>query len=79
VKDLIAGHPDFGPKLIAHLTETIDPSSWQEHNGKKGMIKLEGDTLYVAQTPENQRRVVNTLVLIRVQRQEPRPRGTRDN
>jgi beta-lactamase regulating signal transducer with metallopeptidase domain len=79
VKDLIAGHPEFGPKLIAHLTETIDPSSWQEHNGKKGMTKLEGNTLYVAQTPENQRRVVNTLVLIRDQRQEPRPTGTRDN
>jgi len=79
VKDLIAGDPDFGPKLIAHLTETIDPSSWQEHNGKKGMIKLEGNTLYVAQTPENQRRVVNTLILIRDQRQELRARGTRDN
>lgn len=75
VHDLLAGHPDFGPKLVSHITQTIEPSSWQEHNGKKGMIKLEEGVLYVAQTPENQRRVSAILALTRVQRDEAQRRG----
>ena len=39
------------------------------------MIKLDGNSLYVAQTAENQRRIVFRLGLIRVQPQQALPTG----
>lgn len=67
VQAILAGRPDYGPKLIARITETVDPSSWQEHGGNKGMIKLEDGKLFVAQTTQNQRAVSALLSRIRAE------------
>jgi beta-lactamase regulating signal transducer with metallopeptidase domain len=48
VQAILAGKPDYGPKLIAQIVDTVDPSSWQEHGGNRGMIKLEDGKLFVA-------------------------------
>ncbi|HSZ57914.1 MAG TPA: M56 family metallopeptidase [Tepidisphaeraceae bacterium] len=65
VQAILTGQPDYGPKIVAQIVDTIDPSSWQEHGGNKGMIKLEDGKLFVAQTPSNQRAVSALLARLR--------------
>jgi beta-lactamase regulating signal transducer with metallopeptidase domain len=67
VHKLIAGAPDAGQKLVSRIVENVDPTSWQEHGGKKGLIKLEDGKLYVAQTPENQKAVAAIIRQLHVE------------
>jgi hypothetical protein len=72
VKRLLAGGPDAGPKLVAHIVHTVDPTSWQEHGGKKGMIKLEDGKLYVAQTTDNQKAGAALIRILHAERRRSR-------
>ena len=41
VRPILAGKPDYGPKLLAQIVNTVDPPSGQYQGGNMGFIKLE--------------------------------------
>jgi hypothetical protein len=57
LKQLFALKPELAATLVHQIVTTIDPKSWQEAGGKKGMIQLTDGKLYVAQTLANQKLV----------------------
>ena len=76
VHDLIAGPPQRAAKLISMIVDTVDPHSWQEHGGDRGMIKIEDGKLFVAQTAANQASISQLLKHLREQLKttaEPKP------
>jgi hypothetical protein len=57
VSALLAAHPSYASELTSKVMDNIGPSSWEEKGGTQGMIKLDGNKLYVAQTQEGQKEV----------------------
>lgn len=58
-------HQEVVDQLAKTVTDLVDPESWRDNGGNVGAIRELMGLLIVTQTPENQKKVKDTLTALR--------------